>query len=86
MAVVTDTKTPLGKFILQQLYQMGKNQAWLGEQIGVKPNHVCILCSKTKSPKIETLFKISKALDVNLDELHKVVSENMDYSEEQQNE
>ena len=80
MAVVTDTKTPLGKFILQQLYQMGK------KQIGVKPNHVCILCSKTKSPKIETLFKISKALDVNLDELLKVVSENMDYSEEQQNE
>lgn len=82
MAVVTDVKTPLGKFILKRLYQMGKNQVWLAKQIGVKPSHICVLCSKTKNPKIKTLFKISKALDVSLNELLKAMSENIDRLEE----
>lgn len=76
LAAQTNNKTPLGKLILQKLYLKGKNQAWLASQIGVNQNHVSIICSKVKSPKIETLLKISKVLDIDADELFKAVSEN----------
>lgn len=77
MATQTDSKTPLGKLILKRLYLKGKNQAWLAKQIGVSENHISIMCSKIKSPKIETLLKISKALDINADELFEAISENL---------
>lgn len=77
MATRTDNKTPLGKLILKNLYLKGKNQVWLAEQIGVKPNHICVLCSKTKNPKFETMKKLSKALDIELEDLYKAVVENV---------
>ncbi len=77
MAAQTDGKTPLGKLILKNLYLKGKNQAWLAKQISVSENHISIICSKTKSPKIETLLKISRVLDINADELLEAVSENL---------
>lgn len=76
MSTTSDNKTPLGKVILKNLYLQGKNQAWLAEQIGVSKNHISIICSKIKSPKVETLLKISKALDIDVNELLKAVSEN----------
>lgn len=82
MAICTDNKTPLGKMILTKLYLMGKNQAWLATQIGVTPNHISILCSKIKNPKVETLKKLSKALDIELTELYKAVAENVKITEE----
>lgn len=78
MATNFDNKTPLGKLILKKLYLKGKNQAWLAEQIHVKPNHICILCSKIRCPKVETLLKISKALDVDIEELYKAVAETVE--------
>ena len=69
MATNLDNKTPLGKLILKKLYLKGKNQVWLAEQINVRPNHICILCSKIKCPKVETLLKVSKALNVAVGEL-----------------
>ncbi|MCX4378250.1 MAG: helix-turn-helix transcriptional regulator [Lachnospiraceae bacterium] len=77
MAAQTDGKTPLGKLILKNLYLKGKNQAWLAKQISVSENHISIICSKTKSPKIETLLKISRVLNINADELLEAVSENL---------
>lgn len=77
MSTILDNKTPLGKVILRNLYLQGKNQAWLAKQIDVSENHISIICSKIKSPKIETLLKISKALDIDVDELLKAVSENL---------
>ncbi len=77
MSTILDNKTPLGKVILRNLYLQGKNQAWLAKRIDVSENHISIICSKTKSPKIETLLKISKALDIDVDELLKAVSENL---------
>lgn len=77
MATRTDNKTPLGKLILKKLYLKGKNQAWLAEQIGVNPNHISVLCSRIKNPKVETLKKLSKALDVELEVLYKTVVENV---------
>lgn len=77
MSTILDNKTPLGKVILRNLYLQGKNQAWLAREIDVSENHISIICSKTKSPKIETLLKISRALDIDVDELLKAVSENL---------
>lgn len=75
MATQLDNKTPLGKLILQRLYLKGKNQAWLAEQIQVNPNHISILCSKIKCPQVDTLLKISKALDIQMEELYRAVAE-----------
>lgn len=66
---------------MKNLYLKGKNQAWLAEQIQVKPNHICILCSKIRCPKTETLLKISKALDIELEDLYKAVAEIVEITE-----
>ena len=81
MAPTLDNKTPLGKIILKNLYLKGKNQAWLAEEIGVNPNHISILCSKIKNPKVETLKKLSKALDIELEDLYKAVAETVEITE-----
>lgn len=81
MAITLENKTPLGKLILRELYLQGKNQVWLAKQIHVKPNHICILCSKIRCPKVDTLLKISKALDINIEELYKAVAETIEITE-----
>lgn len=81
MATNLDNKTPLGKLILRELYFQGKNQVWLSKQIHVKPNHICVLCSKIRCPKVDTLLKISKALDINIEELYKAVAETVEITE-----
>ena len=81
MATILDNKTPWGKIILKNLYLKGKNQAWLAEEIGVNPNHISILCSKIKNPKVETLKKLSKALDIELEDLYKAVAETVEITE-----
>ena len=81
MATILDNKTPLGKIILKNLYLKGKNQAWLAEEIGVNPNHISILCSKIKNPKVETLKKLSKALDIELEDLYKAIAETVEITE-----
>lgn len=77
MSTILDNKTSLGKVIFKESLSTRKNQAWLAKQIDVSENHISIICSKIKSPKIETLLKISKALDIDVDELLKAVSENL---------
>ncbi len=81
MATRTDNKTPLGKLILKSLYLRGKNQAWLAEQIGANPNHISVLCSKIRNPKVETLKKLSKALNIELEDLYKAVAETVEMIE-----
>lgn len=76
MATRLDNKTPLGKLILTKLYLMGKNQAWLAEQMDVNLSHISIICSKTMNPKFQTLSKISKILDIEINELYQAVAEN----------
>ncbi len=75
MAGQSAGKTPLGKLILRELYLQGKNQRWLAEQIGVNPNHICVLLSKTKFPRSDTLLKISKALNIDIAELYQAIEE-----------
>ena len=67
--------------ILKKLYLKGKNQAWLAEQIGANPNHISVLCSKIKNPKVETLRKLSQALDIELEDLYKAVAETVEIAE-----
>lgn len=81
LATRTDNKTPLGKLILKRLYLKGKNQAWLAEQIGANPNHISVLCSRIKNPKVETLKKLSKALDIELEDLYRAVAETVEITE-----
>lgn len=78
MPVVLDNKTPLGKLVLTNLYMNGKNLAWLAEQIDVDISHLSILCSKTKNPKVQTLLKISKVLNIEISELYNAVAENLE--------
>lgn len=78
MATRLDNKTPLGKLILKNLYLKGKNQAWLAEQIHVNPNHISVLCTRIRCPKIDTLLKISNALGIEISELYQAISENVD--------
>ena len=78
MATQLDDKSPLGKLILQRIYLMGKNQAWLAEQINVKPSHISILCKTIKCPTIDTLRKLSNVLDIEIEELYKAVAENVE--------
>ena len=81
MATRLDNKSPLGKLILKKLYLMGKNQAWLAEQMNVSISHISVICSKTKNPKFETLSKISKMLDIEISELYQAVAENFEKKE-----
>ena len=81
MATRLDNKTPLGKLILKNLYLKGKNQAWLAEQIQVNHNHICLLFSKIRCPKAEKLLKISKTLDIELEDLYKAVAETIEITE-----
>ena len=81
MATRLDNKTPLGKLVLKNIYLKGKNQAWLAEQIQVTPNHICLLCSKIRCPKAETLLKISETLDIELEDLYRAVAETVETTE-----
>ena len=81
MATTLENKTPLGKTILKRLYLQGKNQAWLAQQMNVSPNHISLLCSKIKNPKVETLKKLSEILDIELEGLYKAVAEIVEITE-----
>lgn len=78
MAARLDNKSPLGKLILKKLYLMGKNQAWLAEQMNVNMSHISVVCSKTKNPNYNTLSKISKALDIEVSELYQAIADNFE--------
>ena len=78
MATRLDNKSPLGKMILTRLYLMGKNQAWLAEQMNVSMSHISVICSKTKNPQFETISKIAKILDIEISELYQAIAENFE--------
>lgn len=76
MAIVLDKKSRLGKVILTRLYLMGKNQAWLAKQTRMNQSYICTMCTKNINPKIETLIKISQALELDVNELIDVIKSN----------
>lgn len=46
-------------------------QAELAKMVGVEPSTMCLYESGKRSPKIDTAFKIAKALGCTVDELIK---------------
>lgn len=43
---------------------------WLSEELGVSPSTVSKWCTNSSQPDIETLAKISKLLDVGVEDLY----------------
>lgn len=51
------------------LAEKKKTNKWLCEQLNVNPSTVSKWCTNSSQPDIETLIKISKLLEVAMDEL-----------------
>ena len=51
------------------LIEKKRTSKWLSEQLNVNPSTVSKWCTNTSQPNIETLIKISKLLEVKLEEL-----------------
>ena len=52
------------------LVEKKKTSKWLSEQLGITPSTVSKWCTNTSQPDMETLAKISKLLDVGVEELY----------------
>lgn len=53
----------------KHLKTKGRKQKWLAEQLGLSENTISSYVNNNKQPKIETLLKISKILEVELTDL-----------------
>ena len=51
------------------LVEQKKTSKWLSEALGVNPSTVSKWCTNSSQPDIETLAKISKLLNVSVEEL-----------------
>lgn len=51
------------------LTQYGYSQQWLAEQIGISKNAISNICRNISQPKLETLYKIAEALEVEVHNL-----------------
>ena len=52
------------------LVEKKKTIKWLSEQLGITPSTVSKWCTNTSQPDMETLAKISKLLDVGVEDLY----------------
>ena len=55
------------KLLLVEKKKTGK---WLSEQLGITPSTVSKWCTNTSQPDMETLARISKLLDVGVEDLY----------------
>ena len=46
-----------------------KTNMWLAEKLGMSPNTVSKWCTNQMQPTVETLFRIARALDVDVRDL-----------------
>ena len=53
------------------LVEQKKTSKWLSEKLGVNPSTVSKRCMNSSQPDIETLAKISKLLNIGVEELLK---------------
>ena len=51
------------------LVEQKKTSKWLSEALGVNPSTVSKWCTNSSQPDIETLARISRLLDVSVEEL-----------------
>jgi len=52
------------------LVEKKKTSKWLSEQLGITPSTVSKWCTNTSQPDMETLARISKLLNVGVEELY----------------
>ena len=52
------------------LVEKKKTSKWLSEQLGITPSTVSKWCTNTSQPDMGTLARISKLLDVSVEELY----------------
>lgn len=52
------------------LVEKKKTSKWLSEQLRITPSTVSKWCTNTSQPDMETLAKISKLLDVGVEDLY----------------
>ena len=55
------------KFVL---VEQKKTSKWLSEELGVNPSTVSKWCTNSSQPDIETLAKISRLLEVSVEDLY----------------
>ncbi|HTJ53216.1 MAG TPA: helix-turn-helix transcriptional regulator [Cyclobacteriaceae bacterium] len=63
------TQTPNYNRIKAVLAEQDKTNLWLAEKLDMNKSTVSKWCTNDIQPTIETLFKIAKALDVDVREL-----------------
>ncbi len=51
------------------LAEKGKTNNWLADEIGMNTNTISKWCRNDMQPRIESLFQVAKALDVDVREL-----------------
>ena len=52
------------------LVEQKKTSKWLSEELGVSPSTVSKWCTNSSQPDIETLARISKLLNISIEELY----------------
>ena len=52
------------------LVEKKKTSKWLSEQLGITPSTVSKWCTNTSQPNMETLARISKLLNVGIEDLY----------------
>ncbi len=52
------------------LAEKKKTSKWLSEQLGITPSTVSKWCTNTSQPDMETLARISKLLNVGVEDLY----------------
>ena len=52
------------------LVEQKKTSKWLSEALGVNPSTVSKWCTNSSQPDIETLARLSKLLDVGVEDLY----------------
>ena len=52
------------------LVEKKKTSKWLSEQLGITPSTVSKWCTNTSQPDMETLARISKLLNVGIEDLY----------------
>jgi DNA-binding Xre family transcriptional regulator len=52
------------------LVEKKKTSKWLSEQLGITPSTVSKWCTNTSQPDMETLARISKLLEVRVEDLY----------------
>lgn len=54
------------------LADKGRTNKWLAAELGKDPATVSKWCTNTSQPTLETMLRIAKALDVDMNELVKI--------------